>query len=89
MPQEHVFVAAVRIAAFVAIVAGLIENAKTLDEFYTRVYLDACAISVVASSIIVYAAWNLHVELGARSAAVIGATFLLGFIIAFARLRST
>ena len=77
----------IRVAAFVAIVVGLIENAKTLDEFYLRLYLDACAVSVVASSVIIYAGYELGLPLGVRSVAVIVATFLLGFVASFVRMR--
>lgn len=36
----HTLAASVRVASFVAIIIGLVEIAKTLDEFYARVYLD-------------------------------------------------
>ena len=83
----HPLIGWVRVAAFLAIVAGLIENAKVLDEFYTRLYLDACAISVVLSSVIIYAGYELGFKFGVRSVAVLAATFVLGFVVAFARLR--
>jgi small basic protein len=79
--------ASIRVAAFLAIVVGLIENAKTLDEFYARVYLDAAAISLILSSVILYASSNFGFELGIRAVVVIASTFLLGFVAAFARLR--
>ena len=77
----------IRIAAFLAIVVGLIENAKVLDEFYTRLYLDACTVSVVLSSVIIYTGYELGFSFGVRVIAVIAATFVLGFVAAFARLR--
>jgi hypothetical protein len=83
----HPFIGWIRVAAFVAIVVGLVENAKTLDEFYLRLYLDACAISVVASSVIIYAGYELGFSFGVRAVAVIAFTFLVGFVASFARLR--
>jgi len=83
----HVWLASIRVAAFVAIVVGAIENAKTYDEFYARVYLDACAVTLVLSSVILYAASNFRYEFGIRAITVILATFVFGFVVAFARLR--
>ena len=82
-----VALATIRVAAFVAMIVGFIENAKTYDEFYARVYLDACAIALVLSSLILYAASNFGFDFGIRSVSVISATFLVGFVAAFARLR--
>ena len=83
----HAVLASIRVAAFVALIVGLIENAKTVDEFYMRVYLDACTISLIVSSVILYAGSNFGYEFGIRAVAVIAATFVLGFVVAFARLR--
>jgi len=77
----------IRVAAFVAIIVALIENAKTLDEFYARVYLDACAIALVLSSVILYAGAEFGVQFGLLTVAVLYGAFLLGFVVAFARLR--
>ena len=82
-----VVLAAIRVAAFAAMIVGAIENAKTYDEFYARVYLDACAVSVVLSSLILYAASSFGYEFGIRSVSVILWTFVVGFVAAFARLR--
>jgi hypothetical protein len=82
-----VALASIRVAAFVAVIIGAIENAKTMDEFYARVYLDACAISLVLSSLVLYAASSFGFEFGIRSVSVILVTFVIGFVAAFARLR--
>ena len=85
--SAHTLAASVRVASFIAIITGLVENAKTLDEFYARVYLDACAISLVSSGVVLFALSEFGVELGVNSVLVLCGTFLLGFVIAFARLR--
>ena len=82
-----VALASIRVAAFVAMIVGVIENAKTYDEFYARVYLDACAIALVLSSLILYGASSFGFEFGIRSVSVILSTFIIGYVIAFARLR--
>ena len=79
--------ASVRVASLVAIIIGLVENAKTQDEFYARVYLEACAISLVSSGVVLFGLSEFGVELGVNSVLVLCGTFLLGFVIAFARLR--
>ncbi len=84
---SHPLIGWIRVAAFLAIIIGLIENAKTLDEFYNRLYLDACAISVILSSVIIYTGYELGFKSGVRAVSVIAATFVLGFVAAFARLR--
>ncbi len=83
----HFMLASIRVAAFVAMIVGVIENAKTYDEFYARVYLDACAIALVLSSLILYAASSFGYEFGLRAVSVILSTFVVGFVVAFARLR--
>ena len=83
----HPLIGWIRIVAFLAIVVGLVENAKTLDEFYNRLYLDACAVSVILSSVIIYAGYELGFKFGVRAVSVIATTFVLGFVAAFARLR--
>jgi hypothetical protein len=85
MPEAAL--ASIRVAAFIAMIVGVIENAKTYDEFYARVYLDACAIALILSSLILYAASSFGYDFGIRSVSVILATFLVGFVAAFARLR--
>ena len=85
--MPYPLLASIRVGAFVALIAGLIENAKTVDEFYLRLYLDACAVSVVSSSVVLYASSNFGFEFGIRAVSVLAATFLLGFVAAFARLR--
>src|ERR1700685_1538731 len=87
LPVPHTLVAAIDVLAFIAIVIGLIENAKTLDEFYARVYLEACAISVVSTGIILFAAASFGATFGVRAVSILAGTFLLGFVVAFARLR--
>ena len=82
-----VALASIRVAAFVAMIVGVIENAKTYDEFYARVYLDACAIALVLSSLILYAASSFGFEFGIRAVSVILSTFIIGFVVAFARMR--
>ncbi|HWT06698.1 MAG TPA: hypothetical protein VN224_13135 [Xanthomonadales bacterium] len=82
-----VWLASIRVAAFVAMVVGVIENAKTYDEFYARVYLDACAVTLVLSTVILYAAWNFGVDFGLRTVSLILAIFVIAFVAAFARLR--
>jgi uncharacterized membrane protein len=81
-----VWLASTRVA-FVAMVVGTIENAKKYDEFYARVYLDACAITLVVSTVILYAAWNYGIDFGLRTVSLILGIFVLGFVAAFARLR--
>ena len=83
----HVWFATIRVAAFVAMIVGVIENAKMYDEFYARVYLDACVVSLVLSSVILYAASNFGYDFGIRTVTVISVTFVIGFVAAFARLR--
>ena len=83
----HGVLASIRVAAFVALIVGVIENAKTYDEFYARVYLDACAIALVLSSLILYAASNFGYDFGIRAVSLILVTFVVGFVAAFARLR--
>jgi len=83
----HGVMVALRIGGFLAIIVGLIENAKVLDEFYTRVYLEACAIALVLSSVVLYAGAELGVAFGLLTVSVLYGTFLIGFVIAFARLR--
>jgi hypothetical protein len=83
----HGVLASIRVAAFVAMIVGVIENAKTYDEFYARVYLDACAIALVLSSVILYAASSFGYEFGLRAVSLILSTFVVGFVVAFARLR--
>ena len=85
--SAHTLAASVRVASFVAIIVGLVENAKTLDEFYTRVYLEASAISLITSGVVLFALSEFGTELGVNSVLVLCATFVLGFVIAFARLR--
>lgn len=85
MPEAAL--ASIRVAAFLAMVVGVIENARTYDEFYARVYLDACAVSLVSSSLILYAASSFGYEFGIRAVSVILSTFVVGFVAAFARLR--
>ncbi len=83
----HGVLAAIRVAAFVAMIVAVIENAKTYDEFYARVYLDACAVALVLSSVILYAASSFGYEFGVRAVSLIASTFVIGFVAAFARLR--
>ena len=85
--MPYAVLGSIRVAAFVAIIVALIENAKTLDEFYARVYLDACAIALVLSSVILYAGAEFGVQFGLLTVAVLYGAFLLGFVVAFARLR--
>jgi hypothetical protein len=85
--MPYVVMAALRIGGFMAIVVGLVENAKVLDEFYTRVYLEACAISLVLSSIVLYAGAEFGIKFGSMIIGVLYASFVLGFVVAFARLR--
>jgi small basic protein len=86
-PIPYALLGVIRVAAFVAIIVGLIENAKTLDEFYSRVYLEASAIALVLSSVILYAGGEFGLRLGLLTVVVLYATFLIGFVAAFARLR--
>jgi hypothetical protein len=83
----HVWLASIRVASFVAMVVGTVENAKTYDEFYARVYLDACAITLVLSTVILYAAWNFGFDFGLRTVSLILGIFVIAFVAAFARLR--
>lgn len=83
----HALLATIRVAAFVAIIVGLIENAKHFDEFYVRVYLDACTVAFVLSSLVLYGAANYGYDLGIRAIGLLAGTFVIGFVAAFARLR--
>jgi ABC-type transport system involved in cytochrome bd biosynthesis fused ATPase/permease subunit len=83
----HAVLASIRVGAFVAIIVGLVENAKYFDEFYMRVYLDACTMAFIASSVVLFAASNFGFDFGIRVVSVLAGTFVLGFVVAFARLR--
>lgn len=83
----HALLASLRTAAFVLLIVGLIENAMTLDEFYARVYLYACAVCVVLTALTVFVSYEWGVNLGVRALAVMSVTFTLGFLAAFAYLR--
>jgi hypothetical protein len=76
--------ASLRAISLVLLVLGSIENARAADEFYQRVYLYACTYAFIASTLILYALFVFDVNLGVRSISVVVATFLVGFVVAFA-----
>lgn len=76
--------ASLRVVALVLIVLGSVENARGADEFYQRVYLHACTYAFIGSTLILYALFEFGVNLGVRSISVVVATFVIGFVVAFA-----
>lgn len=79
--------APLRLLFFIMFVIGLIQNARTLDEFYMQVYLHACAISLMLSMLAIYGAYVFGHELGIFTLPVTSVTFGIGFVLAFAYLR--
>lgn len=84
---NHPFLAALRVAALVVTLYGVIDNARCQDEFYARVHLEACAFAVIVSSVLLYAFAEYGVDLGTRAVSVIAGVWVVGFVVAFARLR--
>ena len=84
---SHTVFATLRIAALAAMILGLIDNARVLDEFYRQVHLLACAVALVASSLLLFALAEFGVDPGIRTVSLISFTWLAGFIGAFAYLR--
>jgi small basic protein len=77
-----------RVASLIALLAGAIANARALDEFYQRVYLLACAYTLVAACVIVYALSEFGVNLGSHTIAVFVAVWGVSFVTSFAVLRN-
>lgn len=76
-----------RVVCLILLLAGSIANACALDEFYQRVYLQACTFSFVVSIVALFALSEFKINLGVRSVSVIIFFWLIGFVVAFARLR--
>lgn len=67
-------------------VAGIVANILASDEFFQKTYLEASAFAVAISAVILFAAGEFGIHLGARAAAVIGVSWVLGWVISFVRL---
>jgi len=83
----HDVLAWIRILSYAALMAGVVESLKALDEFYMRVYAYSAAFAAVSSSVILFAAYELRWPLASEGTVVITATFGIGFVYTFARLR--
>ena len=84
---SHTLFALLRIAALTAMILGLIDNARVMDEFYRRVHLLACAGALVISSLSLYALAEFGINPGIRTVSLISFAWLAGFIASFAYLR--
>lgn len=79
--------ASLRIAFLIAMLFGIIGNARALDEFYQRVHLYACAYALVGSCVALYAASEFGIDLGSRAITVFIAAWGIGFLVSFGVLR--
>jgi hypothetical protein len=61
---------ALRVAFLMVLLAGAVANARVGDEFYQRVHLLACAYTLVAGCVIVYALSQFGMDLGSTTIAV-------------------
>lgn len=77
----------IRITSMILMMVGAIVNARSLDEFYQRVYLIASAFTMVVSTVILYGLAVFGVNLGVKTASVIIGVWLCGFVYSFDRLR--
>jgi hypothetical protein len=77
----------VRVACLVALLAGAVVNARSLDEFYRSVHLHAAASALIITCVLLYALSEFGANVGSRTISVFVAVWGLSFDTAFAALR--
>lgn len=86
-PSGPVF-GALRTASFVAFLVGVYFGFRR-DEFFTRMHLNASAICVALSLVIIYGSYQLGLNLGRQAFSVICATYSIGYLGVFLYKRRT
>jgi hypothetical protein len=87
LPVPAYTAAWIRIVSYGAFMAGTIAHVRAMDEFYMRVYVYSAAFAAVASSLILFAAFELRWPLTTQGFAIISATFAIGFVYTFVQMR--
>lgn len=84
--QPPANIAILRVALLMMAIAGIIGNKMASDDFYKTLYAEATIICAASSAVILFGLAQLGVQIG-DPLIVFAFTWVLGFAVAFIRLR--
>jgi hypothetical protein len=87
LPLPHDVHSWIRVLSYAALMAGVVEHVRSLDEFYMHVYVYSAAFAAVASSVILVAAYELDWPIASQGFAIISVMFGIGFVYTFIQMR--